>query len=205
MRILIILFFFGVVKISGQSKIPVDTTGITEYETFSKVPFYSKFCIEYLNYKMLPVNRQNAQFKRYTYYFKGQKSSKYPYESVLKKDKIFICNKEVRSKDSMALMNGLYTLIDKKGRVYEEIYYIDGFLVKHVLKDGNFWHPREKGKIVSEIAEFDYSVYPFKIHYIQFKRNKIIKNLYIRYINSKWVYEYADTGMSNDPQETKRF
>ena len=174
-----------------------------ECESIYKNKDFSGYCIEYLDLRWFPVTKTKAQFKRYTLYQKGRKSSEYPFEYLPKKDKILLNENVISSVDSVTLLNGLYKLRDKKGRIYEEVFYKNGFLTKHVVKEKSIWELKRKGKFVFEIAEYDYSTNPFRKHYIRYKTDGTIKYNYITNYDGYWYSDLADYLMSSNPLDFK--
>lgn len=199
MRTLIILLSFLLpVTLVSQLRFYVDTADISELET-GIIPYSEYFFIEYLDCKLNSTTKGKAQLKRYTFYQRDIKCKLYPTNSIPKKGKLAFNNRKITHSDQLSLMNGVYKLIDKKGRVYEEILYHNGFIKKHIIKGGSFWHPRYKGKIISEIAEYDYSVFPFKLHYISYrKKGKIKSNYYVKYNGKDWLLESSSNLISTD-------
>jgi hypothetical protein len=184
--------------IFAQPKVIVDTSQIAGFD-HSATPYTDIFLIEHLDTKLNPTLADDAQLKRYTFYQKGKKCKLYPTNSIPKKDKLFLNNREVKNSDSLALMNGVFKLKDKSGRTYEEILYVNGYIKKHILKTGSLWHPRHKGKAISEIAEYDYTTFPFRLHYIKYgKKRLVISNYYIKYDNGAWILQQTNSLISSD-------
>src|SRR4051812_15739796 len=96
---------------------------------------FTGFCTEYLNSNWRPVKKTKAQFKQFTRYEKGVRSSRYNWTTFNKKDQLFYENKPLLITDSVNFLNGVYTWQDKKGFVTEQFYYKNGFITKHVHYD----------------------------------------------------------------------
>jgi hypothetical protein len=171
----------------SQININIDTTEIAELD-LAIVSYFDHFYIEYLNTKMTPTSKEKAQLKRYSFYQKDKKCSLYPSEFISKKSRLLLEGREISASDPLSTMNGVYTIKDKKGLVYEEVTYTNGFITKHVIKSGFLFHPKQKGKSISELAEFDYSEFPFILHYVRYgKRGEIKKDIHLKYTEGNWI------------------
>jgi hypothetical protein len=192
------IFYFFTFFLSVHLFSQFDTTKLTEFDQASN-PYNDDFYIEYLNTRLKHTKKKKGLFKCYAFYQKNERCTLYPELSLFKRDKLFLNNKEIKHSSPVTTMNGLYCLKDKNKKIFEEIYFVNGFIKKHVVRNRSIFYPKRTGKIICEIAEFDYSAFPFVLHYIQYDRHgNIIKNYYYRYKNALWKAEETDDLISPD-------
>ncbi|MFA4853050.1 MAG: hypothetical protein WC868_07170 [Bacteroidales bacterium] len=168
-------------------------------DTVRKNKNFTNFCREYLDYRFVPVEKGKANFVRYVFYWKGKKSSRYPWEVFFRKDRWVHDGKEISYTDTLELLNGLYQSKDKKGRIKEEYNYKNGLLVKVLNKDRSVFRAKEKGKKVKEILEYDYLKFPFTIHYNCYNhKGKIKYNTFEFYDNGYWTGRLSKKEMNEN-------
>lgn len=181
-----------------DAQLKIDTAGITVFDN-SIVPYRDHFYIEYLDNKLRPCESKTAAMKRFVFYQKNKKCILYPTETIHYNSALYLNNKIVKPSDSTILMHGVFSIKNKKGRTLEKIYYDHGLITKHILKRGGFLHRKQNGKLVSEIAEFNYSEFPFTLHYIQINpKGEMITNILLRYQNETWHAENTDMAIPTD-------
>jgi hypothetical protein len=177
---------------------------ICDCDSVRKNDTFSDYCIEYLDAQWLEVKKNKAQFKRYVLYQNGRKSNQYPWEFIPKNEKLTCNDSDVVLTDSVTFLNGLYKIYDKKGFLIHEIFYKSGYIIKGVYRYAAIYSAELRGKVVLEIAEYDYSTFPFRKHVMWFKLDGTIKqNSYITYENGIWLYEGTKDLMTSNPLDFK--
>lgn len=195
----IFIFFIGFTSIAqidkkfkdidSLTKALIDSIPKSEFCTYSNLSIFDRFCIDYIDLKLNAVLKDNSKFKRYSFYQKGQISPIYPLPYFSKGTKLYLYEKELSITDTCQLMNGVFNLKDKNGLIFEEILYYNGFIVKHVIKHKKSVF-KQNEYFTAEIAQYDYSVYPFIMYYIKFNKNgKVLKNIIAKYNGTNWYSE----------------
>lgn len=107
----------------------------------------------------------------------------------------------VNKTDTIVQLEGLYYIIDKKGRISNKLLYKDGYIIKDIYLDQAFWNIKKRGKYIKEITEYDCENYnPFGLFYILYKNDGSIKyNLLMRMTEVGWRSEPAFEILSGDP------
>ena len=196
-KILYIIIFLSALKtIRGQ------TTFAKTYcdcETVYKDTNYTGYCAEYFDIRLLPALNKKPHFKEYFLYVKGEKIDMWNYYHASKTDKVFLNDHEILENDSIKLLDGILKMVNKKGIIYKEFLYKNGFIQKGVIKDG-----KSKVNSVTELVEFDYTSFPFKRHAIYKKADGMITyNEYTKFIGGKYIGELTSDTMSEKVEDVK--
>jgi len=165
---------------------------------------FTGFCAEYYDSLLKIAPKKKGKFKSYVHYTNGKKNELYPYGfDISSGDKILFNQNEISNSDSIVKLSGLYELQDKKGRIFDLLFFENGFLKKDVNKDfGIFDLKKNKGKTSHEIAEFYYSKEAIGRHYIRFRKNGAVKlNEYDTILNGRIQSFDTKELMGENPSE----
>jgi hypothetical protein len=167
-------------------------------DSIQKNKSFTGFCYEYLDKSMVATKPSLGKLQTVVFYEKGKKSKEYPSQFLNAKDKLYRNDTLLPLDGSSSLMHGMYTIKDKDGKITENLLYKDGFITKHVTRYESILKKKRVGETVHEIAEYDYSVFPFVKHYIYYTKPGVIKdNYYTVYRDSSWKTENTTEQLSD--------